>query len=51
MLAVVLFATGLFFGGISGKLETRGARIVTLSLGCAVFLATAACVATLPVHV
>jgi hypothetical protein len=51
MLAVVLFATALFFGGISAKLETRGARIVTLGLGCAVFLATAAWVATLPVHV
>jgi hypothetical protein len=51
MLAVVLFATALFFGGISAKLQSRGARIVTLGLGCAVFLATAAWVATLPVHV
>src|SRR4051794_3708806 len=51
MLAVVLFASALFFGGLSAKLETRGARLVTLGLGCVVFLGTAAWVATLPVHV
>jgi hypothetical protein len=51
MLGVVLFASALFFGGISAKLQTRGARFVTLGLGCAVFLATAVWVATLPVHV
>jgi hypothetical protein len=51
MLAVVLFASALFFGGLSAKLETRGARLVTLSLGCVVFLGTAIWVATLPVHV
>jgi hypothetical protein len=51
MLAVVLFASSLFFGGLSARLETRGARLVTLGLGCVVFLGTAGWLATLPVHV
>jgi len=52
MLGVVLFATALFFGGISAKLDTRAARLVTLGLGFAVFIGAAVwVVATLPVRV
>jgi hypothetical protein len=50
MLAVVLFAVALFFAGISTKLEDLGARTALLGLGCVLFAATLAFVATLPVH-
>jgi hypothetical protein len=50
MLAVVLFASALFFAGISSKLETPGARTAILSLGCFLFLATVIWLATLPVQ-
>jgi hypothetical protein len=48
MLAVVLFASALFFAGISTKLTTVRARTVVLGLGCVVFLGTAIWLVTLP---
>ena len=50
MLAVVLFASALFFAGISIKLSTRNARLLTLGLGWVLFLGTALWLATLPVQ-
>ena len=50
MLAVVLFATSLFFAGISAKLGARQTRSVLLGLGWVVFLATLIWLATLPVQ-
>jgi hypothetical protein len=50
MLAVVLFASALFFAGISGKMQTRGARMAILGLGCALFLGTVVLIATFPVR-
>jgi hypothetical protein len=51
MLAVVLFASALFFAGISTKLHTDSARRAVLGLGWLVFLGTAIWLATLPVQV
>ena len=48
MLAVVLFASALFFAGISIKLRSVRARIAILGLGCVLFLGTLIWVATLP---
>ena len=50
MLAVVLFATSLFFAGISTKMPSLGARATLLGLGCVVFLGTLIWALTLPVH-
>jgi hypothetical protein len=50
MLAVVLLASALFFAGISTKLEGAVARRALLGLGCAVLIASAAWMATLPVQ-
>lgn len=50
MLAVVLFASALFFAGISTKLEIRGMRAALLGLGWIVFLGTIVWLATLPVQ-
>jgi hypothetical protein len=50
MLAVVLFASSLFFAGLSVKLQSIRARAITLGLGCSVFLGTLIWVSTLPVH-
>jgi hypothetical protein len=50
MLAVVLFASALFFAGISTKLELRSMRAVLLALGWVIFLGTVAWLATLPVQ-
>jgi len=50
MLAVVLFASALFFAGISTKLETVRARTVILGLGCILFVGTVIWIATFPVH-
>ena len=47
-LALVLFASSLFFAGISTKLRSIGARTATLALGCVLFLGTLAWIATLP---
>jgi hypothetical protein len=46
MLAVVLFASSLFFAGLSTKLHTT--KLVLLGLGAALFLGTAIWLATLP---
>jgi len=49
VLCVVLFASSLFFAGMSVKLKTANLRIALLSIGCAVFLVTAVWIATSPV--
>jgi hypothetical protein len=49
VLAVVLFAVSLFFAGLSTKLSDRRLRMITVGLGCVVFLGTAIWVATSPV--
>ena len=51
VLAVVLFASALFFAGMSTKLASPRLRIVMLSIGAAVFLGTAIWIATSPVTV
>jgi len=51
MLAVVLFASALFFAGISTKLHTETARRIVLGIGWLMFLGTAIWLATLPVQV
>lgn len=49
VLGVVLFATALFFAGISTKLESPRLRRVLLGLGLIVFVVTAVWIATFPV--
>jgi hypothetical protein len=49
MLAVVLFASSLFFAGLSVKLQGVLARSVLLGLGSVVFVATLIWLSTLPV--
>ena len=51
MLAVVLFASSLFFAGISTKMQDARVRTMLISLGYVVFFATLLWVATLPVQV
>ena len=51
VLGVVLFASALFFAGISTKLTSPRLRIALLTIGCAIFLLTAAWIATSPVSV
>ena len=51
MLAVVLFATSLFFAGLSAKLRSSRATAVTLTLGGIVFVAGLVWIVTMPVHV
>ena len=51
VLAAVLFATTLFFAGISTKLPTPGLRRMLLALGVIVFVATATWLATSPVSI
>jgi hypothetical protein len=51
VLGVVLFAVALFFAGMSTKLGAPRLRVITLSLGCALFLGTAIWMATFPVNV
>jgi hypothetical protein len=48
MLAVVLFASALFFAGISTRLQTPRARAAILGLGWILFLGTVILVATFP---
>jgi hypothetical protein len=50
MLAVVLFASALFFAGISTKLKSMRARSTILALGCVLFIGTVIWIATLPVQ-
>jgi hypothetical protein len=49
MLAVVLFATALFFAALSTRLHTFGSRATLLGLGYAAFLGTAVWLATQPI--
>ncbi len=51
VLGVVLFASALFFAGMSTKLTSPKLRVVMLSIGCVVFLGTAIWIATSPVSV
>jgi Na+-translocating ferredoxin:NAD+ oxidoreductase RnfD subunit len=51
VLGVVLFASSLFFAGMSVKLRSPKLRFALLTLGCAVFLLTAVWIATSPVSV
>lgn len=50
LLGVVLFASALFFAGISTKLASRGQREVLLGLGWAIFLGAAIWIATFPIR-
>ena len=50
MLAVVLFASSIFFAGISTRLESLRARTAVLALGCVLFLGTLIWIATFPVQ-
>ena len=50
-LAVVLFATALFFAGISTRLRDHTSRIAVLAMGYVLFVAAAVWVATFPVSV
>jgi hypothetical protein len=51
VLGVVLFATALFFAGMSTRVSMRPLRLLILGMGCAVFLGTVVWVATSPVSV
>jgi hypothetical protein len=51
VLAVVLFASALFFAGMSTKLRSPRLRVAMLVIGCAVFLSTAVWIATSPVSI
>jgi hypothetical protein len=51
VLGVVLFASALFFAGMSAKLRTRRLRMVLLSFGIVVFLGTVAWIATFPISI
>jgi hypothetical protein len=48
-LAVVLFASSLFFAGISTRLHSSTSRMVVLGLGYALFLGSVIWIATFPV--
>lgn len=50
MLGVVLFASALFFAGLSTKLESPGARKGVLALCCVLFVGTLVYLATLPIR-
>ena len=51
VLGVVLFATALFFAGMSAKLRTRRLRMALLAFGVAVFVGAIAWIATFPVSI
>lgn len=48
VLGVVLFATSLFFAGLT-KVSTGGARLAVFGFGCAIFLGTVIWIATFPI--
>ena len=50
MLAVVLFASSLFFAGLSTKLRSPLATALTLGLGAAVFVVGVIWIATMPIE-
>jgi hypothetical protein len=49
VLLTVLFASALFFGGIGTKMQVRNLRIVLLSFGIVVFVATAVTLISMPI--
>jgi hypothetical protein len=51
VLGVVLFASALFFAGMSTKLRTPRLRMVLLGFGLTVFLLTVAWLATFPISI
>jgi hypothetical protein len=51
VLGVVLFASALFFAGMSTKLSSPRLRVAMLSIGCVVFAGTAIWIATSPVSI
>jgi hypothetical protein len=48
---VVLFATALFFAGMSTRVSSRALRLTILGMGCLIFFGTVAWIATSPVSV
>jgi hypothetical protein len=50
-LGVVLFATSLFFAGISTKLGSPRLKKAVLVIGCTVFLAALAWISTFPISI
>jgi hypothetical protein len=48
---VVLFATALFFAGMSTRVSSRPLRLIILGMGCAVFIGTVIWIATFPISV
>ena len=51
MLCVVLFASALFFAGISTRLRSLRSEAVILGLGCLLLLGTVIWMATFPTSV
>ena len=51
VLGVVLFASSLFFAGMSTNLTAPKLRVAMLTIGCVVFLVTAVWIGTSPVSV
>jgi hypothetical protein len=51
VLGVVLFASSLFFAGMSTKLRTPKLRVAMLTIGCLVFLCTLVWIVTSPVSI
>ncbi len=49
VLLTVLFASALFFGGIGNKMQVRNLRIVLLSLGIVIFVATSVTLILMPI--
>ena len=49
VLGVVLFATSLFFAGISTKLNSTRLRGIILGVGCVIFVLAASWIATFPI--
>ncbi|HYN17326.1 MAG TPA: hypothetical protein VEY96_04475 [Actinomycetes bacterium] len=49
VLCVVLFSAALFFGGISTRIGSPGARAVVLGIGCVVLLTALAWITTFPI--
>jgi hypothetical protein len=49
VLGVVLFATALFFAGVSTRSSHRTLRLIVLGFGCLVFISTVIWIATFPI--
>ena len=50
VLVTVIFASVLFFAGLSGTIEVLAARLILLGIGGALFIAAAIAMAGMPVH-